>query len=145
MSVAEKVKLLKNDIHEYRVQLNKHKIQLRDEINSIKKRKKLKLKAMQKQRKKDKKNSIKRKAIQMTDTVPTKNIEIESKIQSEIESEMECSEDSSNNLNYTSHSNKTIDEISKKCNSYNHSNPIKDSVQLFKWLLHPMDTNTFLE
>jgi len=141
LSVAEKVNLLRNDVHEYKVQLDKHKIQLRNEVNSIKKCKKLKWKAMQKQRKKNKKNFGKRKAIQATDTIPTKNIEIES----EIESEMECSEDSSNNLNHTSHSNNEIDEINKICNGYNHNNPIKDSVQLLKWLLHPMDTNTFLE
>lgn len=175
MSVAEGIKSIRN---EHRVQLIdiKYKVQLRDEINGVKNKcKKLNLKAMKERRKKNKKNSGKRKAIQVTDTVSTKNIEIESSdddsnnlshtsnlkrkaIQmtdavSTKNIETESSDDDSSNLshtsnsnnsNHTSDSNNSINETNKKYD-YNHSDPVEDSVQLLKWLLHPMDIFTFLE
>jgi len=107
-----------------------NRVQLK--INNIRNRR-LQLKAIKEQKKKNEKNPNKRETIQMTDAVLTKNVRTGSY------------ENDLNNikLNCTSHSNNTSIEINEEYSS--DRNPIKDSQELLQWLLYPVDIETFFE
>lgn len=107
-----------------------NKVRLRDNVNDIRSRK-LMLKMIKEGRKKNQRNFGKRKAIQMTDTVSTKNIEGGS------------SENDLNNINHTSHLNNASNEINVEYSS--NQNPIINSQQLFQWLLNPVNIETFFK
>lgn len=89
------------------------------------------LKLKKKWKNKNKKNSDKREAIQMTDGISMENTKTES------------SENELDNINHTSHSSNESSEINK--NYSVDSNPIENSRQVFQWLLQPVDTETFFE
>jgi len=94
---------------------------------------KLQLKAIKEQKKKNEKNLDKRETIQMTDAALTMNARTGS------------DENDLNNIksNCTSQSNNTSIEINEEYSSGR--NPIKDSQELLQWLLHPVDIETFFE
>lgn len=109
-----------------------NRVQLIGKVNNIQSTdKKLKLKILKERRKRNKKISGKRKAIQMTDTrqVSTRNIEGGS------------SKNDLNNTNHTSSLNNASNEINEECNG----NPVENSQHLFQWLLNPVNIETFFK
>ncbi|KAL0123549.1 hypothetical protein PUN28_005809 [Cardiocondyla obscurior] len=104
-----------------------NKIKLKGKINDSRNiHKKLKLKIMKKQNKKVKKT--KKKSTQITGTI--------------LKERVEDSENNSNDINCVSHLNNISNETNEEYHS--NGNPIQDSQALFRWILDPIDIETFL-